>query len=330
MFWYDRFKFIDPSNSSKLVELSVIIPVFNEEKSIASLFNTLTMTLEGIDYEIVIVDDGSTDNTVDEIKLHKTDNTQIVLLNKNYGQTSALSAGIEKSEGKLIVTMDGDLQNDPADIPIMMTEIKKRDLDVLIGRRVGRKDGLILRKLPSKVANTLIRGLTGVKIHDYGCALKIFKGEIAKNLSLYGEQHRFIPLLIKLQGGRMSEIDVRHHARKFGQSKYGIGRIFKVLSDLIFLIFVQKYGKSPMHFFGTLGSVTFLTGLFINFYLLIIKILGNDIGTRPFLYVGIFLTFVGIQLITTGFIAEFLMRTYYESQNKKPYILLDDIQQDKK
>jgi len=311
------------------MELSVVIPVFNEEKNIFSLFNEITVALAGIEYEIIIVDDGSTDNTVEQIHNYKTKNTQIVLLNKNYGQSAALAAGIDMSKGKLIATMDGDLQNDPTDIPIMINEIKKRGVDVLFGRRIERKDNYIFRKLPSKIANKLIHFLTNVKIHDFGCTLKIFKSGIAKNLKLYGELHRFIPLLVQLYGGRMSEIDVSHHSRKFGRSKYGIGRTFKVLSDLIFLIFLQKYGKSPMHFFGTLGSLTFLVGLFINIYLIIIKILGNDIGTRPLLYVGIFLTFVGIQLATTGFIAEYLMRTYYESQSKKPYVLLDFNQEDK-
>jgi len=180
---------------------------------------------------------------------------------------------------------------------------------------------MVLRKIPSSIANAIIRNMTDVHIRDYGCTLKVFKKDVAKNLGLYGELHRFIPVLVQLYGARMEEVDVRHHARKFGQSKYGIGRTFKVLSDLLFMVFFQKYSQKPMHLFGTLGFLSLLTGLGMNLYLLVVKILGQDIGNRPLLSLGIILTFIGIQLITTGFIAEFIMRTYYESQNKKPYII---------
>ncbi len=303
------------------MKLSVVIPVMNEEESIKPLFDALAEALSAIEHEIIMVDDGSTDGTVVSIRTFAPDNVKVLVFNKNYGQTTALAAGIDHAEGELIATMDGDLQNDPADIPVMIAYLVNNDLDVVAGRRTGRKDGMFLRKIPSKIANTLIRTMTDVHIHDYGCTLKVFKKEVAKNLGLYGELHRFIPVLVQLYGARMAEMDVRHHARKYGVSKYGLGRTLKVLSDLLFMVFFQKYGQKPMHLFGTLGFLTFFLGIAINLYLLIAKLAGQEIGGRPLLTLGVILTFTGIQLITTGFIAEFTMRTYYESQNKKPYII---------
>ncbi|HCD36279.1 glycosyltransferase [Chlorobium phaeovibrioides] len=303
------------------MKLSVVIPVMNEQESIRPLFDALCASLSSVEHEIILVDDGSTDGTVAQIEAHRPSNLKLVVLNKNYGQTTAMAAGIDEASGELIATMDGDLQNDPGDIPMMMQYLFEHDLDVVAGRRAGRKDGMVLRKIPSLIANAIIRNMTDVHIRDYGCTLKVFKKDVAKNLGLYGELHRFIPVLVQLYGARMEEVDVRHHPRKFGRSKYGIGRTFKVLSDLLFMVFFQKYSQKPMHLFGTLGFLSLFTGLGMNLYLLVLKILGQDIGNRPLLSLGIILTFIGIQLITTGFIAEFIMRTYYESQNKKPYII---------
>ena len=311
------------------MKLSVVIPLMNEAESIGPLFDALASSLRGIDHEIVLVDDGSTDSTVAEIEKLAPANARLVVLNKNYGQTAAMSAGIDEAQGELIATMDGDLQNDPADIPMMITHLESKKLDVVAGRRAGRKDGMMLRKIPSKIANAMIRNMTNVHIHDYGCTLKVFKREVAKNLGLYGELHRFIPVLVQLYGAKMEEVDVRHHARKYGKSKYGIGRTLKVLSDLLFMVFFQKYAHKPMHLFGSLGFLTLFLGLGIDFYLLAEKILGHDIGGRPLLSLGVILTFIGIQLITTGFIAEFIMRTYYESQNKKPYIIREIVDKNK-
>lgn len=303
------------------MKLSVVIPVMNEEESIRPLFDALQQALADIEHEIILVDDGSTDSTVATIKTVAPKNARLVIFNKNYGQTTAMAAGIEEASGELIATMDGDLQNDPNDIPMMIRQLEENELDVLAGRRAGRKDGMLLRKIPSKLANALIRTLTNVHISDYGCTLKLFRKDVAKNLGLYGELHRFIPVLAQLYGARMAEVDVRHHARQFGTSKYGIGRTFKVLSDLMFMVFFQKYAQKPMHLFGTLGVLALLLGVIINTYLAVVKLLGEDIGSRPLLILGVMLVFTGIQLITTGFIAEFIMRTYYESQNKKPYII---------
>jgi glycosyltransferase involved in cell wall biosynthesis len=303
------------------MKLSVVIPIMNEVENIKPLFAALTSALAEIDHEIILVDDGSTDNTVAEIQANAPAVLQLVVLNKNYGQTTAMAAGIDHARGELIATMDGDMQNDPADIPMMIRYLQENDLDVVAGRRMGRKDGMVLRKIPSNIANALIRKLTRVHIHDYGCTLKVFKKDVAKNLGLYGELHRFIPVLVQLYGAKMAEVDVRHHARKSGKSKYGIDRTFKVMSDLLFLLFFQKYSQKPMHLFGTLGFFSLFIGLGLNMYLLFLKISGEKIGGRPLLSLAIISTFIGIQLITTGFIAEFIMRTYYESQNKKPYII---------
>jgi glycosyltransferase involved in cell wall biosynthesis len=309
------------TEASETMKLSVVIPVMNEAENIAPLFAAIAASLGGIDHEIVLVDDGSTDNTVAAIQKTAPACARLVILNKNYGQTTAMAAGIDHAEGELIATMDGDLQNDPSDIPMMMQYLYDHDLDVVAGRRAGRQDGMLLRKIPSKIANAMIRSLTGVHIHDYGCTLKVFRKDVAKNLGLYGELHRFIPVLVQLYGAKMEEVDVRHHPRKHGKSKYGISRTFKVLSDLLFMLFFQKYSQKPMHLFGSLGFISLFTGIALNGYLLVLKLLGEKIGGRPMLSLGIILTFIGIQLITTGFIAEFIMRTYYESQNKKPYTI---------
>ena len=302
-------------------KLSVVIPVMNEEDNIKPLFQSLRDALKGIDYELIFVDDGSTDNTVKNIKENADSRTKLIVFNRNFGQTIAMAAGIDMAEGELIATIDGDLQNDPRDIPIMIEKLEKEGWDVIAGVRANRQDGLILRKIPSKIANWLIRKLTKVYISDYGCTLKLFKKEVAKNLGLYGELHRFIPVLAKLYGAKMTQMPVRHHPRIHGKSKYGIGRTFKVISDLFLMLFFQKYATKPMHLFGTLGFGMFGIGMLINFYLFILKLFGESIGNRPLLTLGVMLTLGGIQLITTGFLAEIMMRTYYESQNKKPYII---------
>ncbi len=303
------------------MKLSVVIPVMNETENIKPLFAALASSLAAIEHEIVLVDDGSTDSTLAEIQANAPPNIHLVVLNKHYGQSSAMAAGIDHAQGELIATMDGDLQNDPSDIPMMIQYLHDHDLDVVAGRRTERQDGVILRKIPSRIANAIIRNLTHVNIHDFGCTLKVFKKDVAKNLGLYGELHRFIPVLVQLYGAKMGEVDVHHHARKFGTSKYGIGRTIKVMSDLLFMVFFQKYGQKPMHLFGSLGFFSLFIGIALNLYLLAMKISGQNIGGRPMLSFGIIMTFIGIQLITTGFIAEFIMRTYYESQNKKPYIV---------
>jgi len=300
-------------------KLSLVIPVMNEEANIKPMFDRIRETLKDIDYEIIFVDDGSTDNTIEEIKKYADENTKLIVFNRNFGQSSAMAAGIEVAEGELIATLDGDLQNDPADIPMMIEKLNE-GYDVVAGKRAKRQDEPF-RMWLSKIANKIIRKSTGVYISDYGCTLKLFKKDVAKNLGLYGELHRFIPILAKEYGAKMTEVPVRHNERLYGQSKYGMNRIFKVISDLTYLLFMQRFFNKPMHFFGTIGFIMFGFGALIDFYLFILKLFGESIGNRPLLTLGTIGIVGGIQLITTGFIAELLVRTYYESQNKKPYII---------
>ncbi len=300
-------------------ELSVVITVMNEEENIQPLLEAVRTALSGIDYEVVLVDDGSSDKTKQQILEHADDRTVLVELRKNYGQSTAMTAGIDHSRGKYVALLDGDLQNDPTDIPAMLELLIKEDWDVVAGNRKNRKDGFILRKIPSKIANALIRRMTGVYIKDYGCTLKVFKREIAEELGLYGELHRFIPVLAKLQGAKITQVDVKHHARIHGKSKYGINRTFKVMSDLVLMVFMRKYMQKPMHLFGTMGFISFGIGALINLYLLILKIMGHDIWGKPLLILGLIFLLGGIQLITIGIVADINVRTYYESQNKKTY-----------
>lgn len=301
--------------------LSVVIPVYNEEESIPKLFESIAKALTGAVYEIICVDDGSKDKTVEVINAHAVGNpnVKVIQFSRNYGQTSAMAAGINVATGEFIATLDGDLQNDPSDIPMMLEKLEKENLDIVTGKRAKRQDNVYIRKIPSKIANWVIRRSTGVDIQDYGCTLKVFRANVAKQLDLYGELHRFIPVLGALEGARIAQVDVKHHARQFGVSKYGIGRTFRVLSDLILMLFFLKYRQKPMHLFGGLGVGMLGIGGCIETYLLFYKIIGHEIGGRPLFYIGILLIIMGVQFITTGFLAELLMRTYYESQGKKTY-----------
>jgi glycosyltransferase involved in cell wall biosynthesis len=302
-----------------MVILSVVVPVYNEEDNIEPLISAVQSAISGYDYELIFVDDGSSDQTVNKILLFKSPNIRLLKMARNFGQTSAMAAGIEAAEGEFIVTMDGDLQNDPNDIPRMMEKLKSEKLDMIAGRRAKRKDGFILRKIPSKIANLLIRKISKVEVRDYGCTLKLFRSNVAKHLDLYGELHRFIPILADINGAKIAEMDVAHHPRRFGVSKYGLGRTLKVASDLMLMAFFLRYRQKPMHLFGGLGLVSGGLGTIIMTYLFILKILGESIGGRPLFFVGILLIVAAFQLITTGFIAELLMRTYFGSQNKQPY-----------
>jgi glycosyltransferase involved in cell wall biosynthesis len=300
-------------------ELSIVVTVMNEEDNIKPLLLAIRSAMGPIDYEVILVDDGSTDKTKQQVLDNADDKTVLVELRKNYGQSTAMTAGIDYSRGKYVALLDGDLQNDPTDIPAMLNLLKGEDWDVVAGNRKNRKDGMFLRKIPSGIANALIRRMTGVYFKDYGCTLKLFKREIAEELGLYGELHRFIPVLAKLQGARITQVDVKHHARQFGKSKYGINRTFKVMADLVLMVFFRKYLQKPMHLFGKLGFISFGLGMLINIYLLIWKLMGHDIWNRPLLILGLILVLGGIQFITIGIIADINIRTYFESQNKKTY-----------
>lgn len=301
------------------IKLSIVVSVYNEEENIIPLVNSVHKALLDFNYEIIYVDDGSTDRTVSVIKAMEDRKVKLLELQKNYGQSSALAAGIEYASGDYVVTMDGDLQNDPSDIPFMVELAEKEDWDLVAGIRAKRKDGFILRKLPSKIANYIIRRATGVNMIDNGCALKVFRANIVKSIGLYGELHRFISVLAHFEGAKITQVNVKHHPRIHGKSKYGLARTFKVISDLILMIFFKKYLQKPMHLFGTVGFVSTFVGALINIYLLIMKLFGQDIWGKPLMILGAILFLGGIQFITIGILAEFLMRTYFESQQKKPY-----------
>ncbi|MEP3373757.1 MAG: glycosyltransferase family 2 protein [Maribacter dokdonensis] len=299
--------------------LSVVVPLYNEEDNVTLLTQKIHESLVSYDYQIIYVDDFSKDKTKKVVKDLKDDKVHLIELKKNYGQSLALAAGIDYAEGEYIITMDGDLQNDPSDIPQMLTYAVSGEYDVVTGIRQKRKDSLV-KKIPSKIANFLVRRVTKLDIKDNGCALKVFTRDIAKDLNLYGEMHRFITLLAFLEGGQIKQVPVKHHARNAGVSKYGLERVFKVVADMMLLLFIRKYFQRPIHLFGISGSLMIIIGVFINIYLLIVKFgLGEDIGTRPLLTVGMMFIFAGIQLFTIGIVMELLIRTYYESQNKRPY-----------
>jgi glycosyltransferase involved in cell wall biosynthesis len=302
--------------------LSVVVTVYNELENIRPLIDRINgalLSAEMTDYEIIYVDDGSKDGTVKELKSIDDPRLVVVEFRKNYGQSLALMAGIDIARGNFIATMDGDLQNDPLDIAAMLELMQQGEWDLVVGERVNRQDGALLRKIPSRIANWIIRNLSGVHLRDYGCALKVFRTEIAKDMGIYGELHRFISVLASLEGARITQIPVRHHARQFGVSKYGLGRTFKVVSDLMLMLFFKKYMQKPMHLFAQAGLFLFSIGALINVYLLVCKLMGEDVWGRPILILGALLVMAGIQLITVGIIVEVLMRTYYESQNKRPY-----------
>ncbi|MBN8530346.1 MAG: glycosyltransferase family 2 protein [Alphaproteobacteria bacterium] len=301
------------------MKLSVVIPSYNEQDNIEPLMEALEAALRDINFEVVFVDDGSNDSTVDKILSYVDPRIRLIRFSRNFGQTSALAAGIAEAKGEYIATIDADLQNDPLDIPMMLEKLERENLDIVVGRRLRRQDGMILRKVPSILANGLIRFLTNVRVHDYGCTLKVFRSSVARQLGLYGELHRFIPVLSTIIGGRMAEVGVRHHPRRFGVSKYGIGRTFRVLSDLMLMWFFLKYRQKPMHLFGSLGFVLLALGSLIEGYLLVLKIMGESIAQRPLFYLGFMMILAAIQFITTGFLAELMMRSYFESQQKTPY-----------
>lgn len=301
------------------IKLSVVVCVYNEEENIKPQIQRIADALEGYAYEMVFVDDGSKDNTLKELYSVDHPLLRVVELKKNYGQSLALMAGIDYAQGEYIATMDGDLQNDPTDLPRMLKIAEEEGFDMVAGNRANRQDGVVLRKIPSRIANYIIRSTTDVHLKDYGCALKVLKADLAKDLGLYGELHRFVPVLAHLEGARITQIDVKHHARQFGKSKYGLSRTFKVMSDLLLMLFFKKYMQKPMHLFGNVGVALFMIGLLINAYLLVLKLMGQDIWGRPIIILGMMLLFGGIQFITIGIVVEIQMRTYFESQQKKPY-----------
>jgi glycosyltransferase involved in cell wall biosynthesis len=304
--------------------LSVVIPLYNEEENVQMLIEKLKGALDPLnkEYEIIFVDDGSTDRTLSILEdiQAKDKNVVVLSLRRNFGQTAAFAAGFDFARGDVIVTIDGDLQNDPADIPKLLELIK--DNDLVSGWRKKRKDPFFTRRLPSIMANWLISNVTGVKLHDYGCSLKAYRRDVIKNLKLYGEMHRFIPAVASWYGVRIAEVETVHHQRLRGKSKYGISRTMKVVLDLITVKFLQSFSTKPIQFFGPAGIVSGALGFLISLYLAIDKLfLGRDIGGRPLLLLGALLIIVGIQLIGMGLLGEMLVRVYHESQKKPIYVI---------
>lgn len=304
--------------------VSVVIPLYNEEDNVKELHRRLIKALQplGREYEIIYVDDGSTDRTPDRLKevSEESENVLILSLRRNFGQTAAFAAGFDFARGDVIVTMDGDLQNDPADIPRLLERMDNHDL--VSGWRKKRKDPFFRRRLPSMIANWLISTVTGVKLHDYGCSLKAYRREVIKNLKIYGEMHRFIPAVASWYGVRIDEVETIHHPRLHGRSKYGLSRTIKVVLDLITVKFLQSFSTKPIQFFGPMGLISGFVGFMISLYLSIRKIfMGEEIGSRPLLLLGVLLIIVGIQLIGMGLISEILVRVYHESQKKPIYVI---------
>ncbi len=316
--------------SDKHPYISVVVPVYNEEENIKELLERIKSSLFSLrySYELIVVDDGSTDRTPEILKGLKPlyPELRIVLFRRNFGQSAAMTAGFDLAKGEIVVTMDGDLQNDPADIPILIEKIQE-GYDVVAGWRKDRKDAFISRLLPSKMANWLIGKSTKVRLHDYGCSLKAYRKEISKNLLLYGDLHRFIPVLASLQGARIAEVVVTHHPRLKGKSKYGLGRTYRVFLDLMLMLFFQKFATRPLQFFGLAGGLMFLSGLAIDLYLTYEKIFkGQDIGGRPLLLLGVLLILSGLILFCIGLLAELIIRTYYEASGKRIYAIREIIE----
>jgi glycosyltransferase involved in cell wall biosynthesis len=312
---------------SEPLDLSVVVPIYNEAESIETLVNAIAIALREtrLNYEIICVDDGSKDGSTEvltDLASRRID-LKAVILRRNYGQTPAMAAGFECATGKIIVTLDGDLQNDPADIPMLLAKLAE-GYDLVSGWRQKRQDAALTRLLPSKIANLIIARVTGVKLHDYGCSLKAYRSELIADLNLYGELHRFLPALAYIEGARITEVPVRHHPRRFGKSKYGLGRTIRVVMDLLTVFFMKKFLTRPMHVFGLGGVISLVAGIGMGTYLTIVKLFFNqNIGDRPLLILSVLLVLTGVQLFCFGLVTELLMRTYHESQRRPIYRIRD-------
>lgn len=307
------------------MNLSIVIPVYNEENTIKLLCHQVKNVLDRLEEssEIIVIDDGSTDNTYNILREIKEDikELRIIRLRTNFGQTAALSAGFDNAQGEVIITIDADLQNDPNDIPKLLEKMKE-GYDVVSGWRKRRQDPWLTRKIPSYIANRIISWITGVNLHDYGCTLKAYRKEVIKDIELYGQMHRFIPALAKWVGGRIGEVSVTHHPRRYGKSKYGIGRTVRVMLDLITVKFLLSYSSSPIQIFGLIGLVSGGIGSVWTGYLVVQRLFFEvPLGGRPALLLAVMLMFLGVQFISIGLLGELLIRTYHESQRKPIYAI---------
>jgi glycosyltransferase involved in cell wall biosynthesis len=318
-------QFPNTSSVREAIDLSVVIPVFNEVENVGLVYERLKSVLDTLPQtsEIIFVDDGSDDGTYDILREipNKDRRVWIIRLRKNFGQSAAFSAGFDYSSGDVIVTMDGDLQNDPQDIPKLLQKIDE-GFDIASGWRIRRKDYYLTRRLPSIAANTLISKVTGVTLHDYGCSLKAYRREVVKNIRLYGELHRFIPALASWMGVRVTEVPVNHFPRRFGRSKYGLGRTLKVFLDLITVKFLLDYATRPLQIFGLAGIFSFISGTALALYLTIQRLFyGIGLSNRPILLLAILLIMLGVQFIVMGLLGELIVRIYHESQDKPIYMV---------
>jgi glycosyltransferase involved in cell wall biosynthesis len=308
------------------LKLSVIIPVYNEEDSLRELHQALHLALNPCcwGWEVIYVDDGSADRStaiLEELAAADPAHTHVVELRRNFGQTAAIAAGIDHSNGEVLVLLDADLQNDPADIPMMVEKIED-GYDVVSGWRVNRQDQFFRRTLPSRLANSLISYVTGVRLHDYGCTLKVYRREVITGFRLYGEMHRFIPAYANMVGAKIIEVPVKHHPRRFGKTKYGIGRTIKVLLDLFTVKFFLSYAHKPIYLFGGTGVLLIATSIIVLAYLLVVRLMGGEHLIRsPLLLMSMMLFILGFQSILMGLTAEQLARTYHESQHKTTYTI---------
>lgn len=308
------------------IKYSIVIPVYNEELNIIPLYNILTEVMKKLEprgnYEIIFVDDGSSDGSFNKLKSlsRKDSHVKVVQLRRNFGQSAALNAGFDYADGEIIIVLDGDLQNDPRDIPKLLAKMDE-GYDVVSGWRYPRKDPFLTKRLPSLISNWLARKLTGVNIHDFGCSLKSYRRETIKNLKLYGEMHRYIPAIVMMEGFKVGEVKVRHHPRKYGKTKYSGSRLIRGLLDLMYIKFRSKYGSRPLHFYGQIGILLVLLGVIIAFYKVVIEllILNMPLEVGPLLLLSALLLITGIQIFMFGFLSEMQLRTYYERADVKPY-----------
>ena len=306
-------------------EISVVVPMRNESPNVADLYRELTSTLEASarPYEILAIDDGSTDDTFDLLaRLQAKDaRLRVIRFRRNFGQTAAFAAGFAHARGRYIVTSDGDLQNDPRDIPAMIEMLEQQKLDIVCGWRKDRKDAFLNRRLPSMIANAIISWTTGVHLHDYGCSLKVFRAEVVKPMKLYGEMHRFLPAIASEFGVTIGEKVVNHRARTRGRSNYGITRTFRVVLDLLTVKFLSSYSTRPLQMFGGIGMTMGALGAAICMWVAYQRFFGYESANRPLFFVGITMVLGGINLLMTGLLAEMLSRTYHESQDKPTYVI---------
>jgi len=314
------------------LDVSVIIPILNEEKNMNELCSRLIKALDEVDkiYEIIFVDDGSIDESFELLKrvAGHNEKVKVIRLARNFGQTAAMSAGINASKGDILISMDGDLQNDPADIKSLLAKIDE-GYDVVSGWRKRRQDNLS-RRLPSRIANRMISMVSGVRLHDYGCSLKAYKRGIIKEIKLYGEMHRFIPIYASWHGAKIAEIPVRHHARRFGKSKYGMGRTAKVILDLITVKFMGSYVTKPIYVFGIIGLIAIALGIAAGIFVLVRAVFFQGEWISPLMLIAFFVLSMGILSILIGLLAEISVRTYFESQGKPPYVIKEIVGGDDK